>query len=81
MSFGERMLNAHFSKETKINDSFLEFEYLDCEKDFQDIMRDVRWNAKKNILAIQTVRSPNGLFGLQCYSSNADIPPEEIIQL
>ena len=32
-------------------------------------------------MAIQTVRSLNGLFGLQCYSSNTDINQEETMQL
>ena len=44
-------------------------------------MRDIRWNAERNILTIQTVRSLNGLFDLQCYSSNTDINQEETMQL
>ena len=58
-----------------------EFEYPDCEKDFQEIMRDIRWNAERNILAIQKVKSLNSLFGLRCYSFNADILQDEIMQL
>ena len=44
-------------------------------------MSDLCWNAERNILAIQTVRSLNGLFGLQSYSSITDINQEEKMQL
>ena len=67
--------------QTNNNGSILEFEYPDCEKDFQEIMRDIHWNAERNILAIQKVKSLNGLFGLRCYSFNTDILQDEIMQL
>ena len=47
----------------------------------QEIMRDIRWNAERNILAIQKVKSLNGLFGLRCYSFNADIPQDKMLQI
>ena len=81
LSTGEILLTMCFKNQTKSNGSILEFEYPDCEKDFQEIMRDIRWNVKRNIWAIQKVRSLNGLFGLRCYSSTADIPQDEIMQL
>ena len=80
-STGERMLNVYFKNQTYNRGSILEFEYPDCEKKIQDIKRDLCWNAKRNILAIQIARSLNSLFGLQCYSSNIDIHQEEIMQL
>ena len=81
MSTGERMLDVYFKNQINNKGSILEFEYPDCEKEIQDIIRDIRWNAERNILAIQTVRSLNGLFGLQCYSSITDINQEEKMQL
>ena len=44
-------------------------------------MRDLRWQAERNILAIQTVKSRNGLFGLRCFSFDTDIPRNEMLQL
>ena len=81
VSTGERLLAICFKNQTNINGSILEFEYPDCEKDFQEIMRDLHWKAERNILAIQKVKSLNGLFGLRCYSFNADIPRDEMLQL
>ena len=73
ISTGERILAVCFKKQTN-SDSILEFEYPDCEKDFQVILRDLRCQAERNILAIQTVKSLNGLFGLQCFSFDTDTP-------
>ena len=75
------MLAICFKKKTNIDGSILEFEYPDFEKDCQEVMRDLRCKAERNILAIQKVKSLNGLFGLRCYSFNADIPQGEIVQL
>ena len=47
----------------------------------QEIMSDLRWKAERNILAIQKVKSLNGLFGLRCYPFNTDILKDEIVQL
>ena len=47
----------------------------------EDIMKNLRLNVIRNILPIQKVKSLNGLFGLRCYSFNADIPQDEIVQL
>ena len=80
MSTGERLLAVCFKTQTN-NGSILELEYPDCEKDFQEIMRDLRWQAERNILAIQKVKRLNGLFGLQCYSFNTDILQDETMQL
>ena len=44
-------------------------------------MKDLCWNAEKNIWAIQKERSLNGIFGLRCYASNADIQQDEVLQL
>ena len=81
LSTGERLLAICFKNQTKNNGSILEFEYPDCEKDFQEIMRDIRWNTERNILDIQKVKSLNGLFGLRCYSFNTVILQDEIMQL
>ena len=62
-STGERLIAVCFKNQPN-NDSILEFEYPKHEKDFQEILRNLRWQAERNILAIQTVRSLNGLFGL-----------------
>ena len=80
LSTGERLLAVLFKNQTN-NGSILEFEYPDGEKDFQEILRDLRWQAERNILAIQTVKSLNGLFGLRCFSINAAIPQDEMLQL
>ena len=80
LSTGERMLSMCF-KNSKDNSRILEFDYPECEKDILEIMKDLRWNAERNVLAIQKVRSLNGLFGLQCYGSNADIHQDEVLQL
>ena len=80
ISTGERILAVCFKKQTN-SDSILEFEYPDCEKDFQVILRDLRCQAERNILAIQTVKSLNGLFGLQCFSFDTDTPRNEMLQL
>ena len=80
ISTGERILAVCFKKQTN-SDSILEFKYPDCENDIQEIMRDIFWNAERNTLAIQKVKSLNGLFGLRCYSFNADILQDEIMQL
>ena len=81
ISIGERMLIFGFKNTVNTNDSILEFEYPECEKEFQDIMKDLYWNAKRIILAIKNVRSLNGLFGLQCYSSDTNNQHEEIMHL
>ena len=73
LSTGERMLSMCF-KNSKENSRILEFDYPESEKDIQDIMKDLHWNAERNVLAIQKVRSLNGPFGLQHYGSNADTP-------
>ena len=80
LSTGERMLTMCF-KNSKDNSRILEFDYPECEKDILEIMKDLRWNAEKNIWAIQKVRSLNGLFGLRRYASNADIQQDEVLQL
>ena len=41
-SIGERMLDAYFKNQTFKNESIREFEFSDCEKEIQDIMRDIR---------------------------------------
>ena len=43
-------------------------------------MKDLRWNAEKNILAIQKVKSLNGLFGLRCFSFNTVTQRNEMLQ-
>ena len=68
-------------KSAKDNSRIIEFDYPECEKDILEIMKDLRWNAEKNIWAIQKVRSLNGLFGLRRYASNADIQQDEVLQL
>jgi len=68
-STGERLIAVCFKNQPN-TDSILEFEYPKHEKDFQEILRNLRWQAERNILAIQTVRSLNGLFGLRCFSFN-----------
>jgi len=79
LSTGEKMLNAYFKNQTNNNVSIFEFEYPNCMKEVQDIMRDICWNAERKNLAIKTVRNLNGL--LQCYSSITDINQEETIQV
>ena len=79
LSTGEKMLNAYFKNQTNNNVSIFEFEYPNCMKEVQDIMRDKCWNAERKNLAIKTVRNLNGL--LQCYSSITDINQEETIQV
>ena len=81
VSTGERLLAICFKNQTNINCSILEIEYPECEKHFQEIMRDLRWKAERNILALQNVKNLNGLFGLRCYSFNTVIPQDEIVQL
>ena len=68
LSTGERILAVCFKNQIN-NGSIIEFKYPDCEKDFQEIMRDLRWQAERNILAIHNVKSLNGLFGLRRFSS------------
>ena len=80
ISTGERLLAVCFKIQTN-NGSIVEFEYPDSEKDFQEIMRELRWQAERNILAIQNVKSLNGLFGLRRFSFKADIPRDEMLQL
>ena len=80
LSTGERMLSMCF-KNSKENSRILEFDYPESEKDIQEIMKDLHWNAERNVLAIQKVRSLNGLFGLQRYGSNADLTQDEVLQL
>ena len=80
LSTGDRMLSMCF-KNSIDNSRILEFDYPECEKDILEIMKDLCWNAERNVLAIQKVRSLNGLFGLQCYGSNADIHQDEVLQL
>ena len=60
LSTGERMFSMCF-KNSKDNSRILEFDDPKCEKDILEIMKDLRWNAEKNIWAIQKVRSLNGL--------------------
>ena len=43
--------------------------------------KDLRWDADRIILALKNVRSLNGLFGLQSYSSDTNNQHEEIMQL
>ena len=69
ISIGERMLIFGFKNTMNTINSILEFEYPECEKEFQDILKDLRWNGERILLALRNVRSLNGLFGLQCYSS------------
>ena len=80
LSTGERLLAVCFKNQTKNNGSILEFEHPDCKKDSQEIMSDIHWNAERKILAIQKMKSLNGLFGLQCYSFNTGILQDEIMQ-
>ena len=80
LSTGERSLAVCFKKQTN-NGSIPEFDYPDCKKDFQEIMRDLCWQAERNILAIQKVKSLNGIFDTQCFSFNADIIQDEMLQL
>ena len=75
------MLNIHFKNQTSITGCIIEFEYPYGEKTVQDIIRDMHQNAERNILAIQTVKSLPGPFGLQCYSSITDINEKETMQL
>ena len=58
LSNGERLLTVCFKNQTN-NSSILEFEYPNCEKNLQEIMRDLLWKAERTILAIQTVKSLN----------------------
>ena len=74
------MLNIHFKNQTSITGCIIEFEYPYGEKTVQDIIRDMHRNAERNILAIQTVKSLPGPFGLQCYSSITDINEKETMQ-
>ena len=60
--------------------SILEVKYPICEKDIQDIMKDLRLNADRNILAIQTERRLNDLIGVQCEPSNTESNQEESMQ-
>ena len=46
-------------KSSKDNSRIIEFNYPEFEKDILEIMKDLRWNAEKNILAIQIVKSVN----------------------
>ena len=52
LSTGEIMFTMCF-KSSKDNGRIIEFDYPECEKDILEIMKDLRWNAEKNILAIQ----------------------------
>ena len=78
-STGERLIAVCFKNQPN-TDSILEFEYPKHEKDFQEILRNLRWQAERNILAIQTVRSLNGLFGLRCFSFNTVTQRNEMLQ-
>ena len=73
VSIGEHMLDVFFKNQSLDGSSILEFEYPNCKKEIQDIMKDLRLNAKRNILALQTERSLNDLIGVQCYSLNFKI--------
>ena len=81
ISIGERMLIFGFKNNVNTVDSILEFGYPEWEKKIQDIMKDMHWNAERIILTIKNVRSLNGLFGLQYYSSDTNNQQEEIMQL
>ena len=80
VSLGEHMLDVFFKNQSFHGSSILEFEYPNCEKGIQDCMKDLRLNAERNILAIQTERSLNNLSGVQCYSSSTYFSQEEIMQ-
>ena len=43
-------------KSSKDNSRIIEFNYPEFEKDILEIMKDLRWNAEKNILAIQKLK-------------------------
>ena len=73
----ERMLEAYFKNQSFKGSSILEIKYPNCEKDIQGILRDLRLNADRNILAIQTERRLNNLISVQCYPSNTDSCHEE----
>ena len=62
LSTGERMLSMCF-KNSKDNSRILEFDSPKCDKDIIEIMKELCWFAERNVLAIQKVRSLNGLFG------------------
>ena len=81
VSISERMSISGFKNTVNTVDRILEFQYAKCKKEFQDIMKDLCWNTKRNTLAIKNVRSLNGLFGVQCYSSDSNNQHEEIMQL
>ena len=81
ISIRERMLIFGFKNMANTVDSILEFEYSKCKKECQDIMQDLCWNAERIILAIKNVRSLNGLFGLQCFSSYSNNQHKEIMHL
>ena len=68
VSIGERLLDVLLKNHYFNGNSIIEFKYPNCEKDIQDIMKDLRLNADRNILAIQTERSLNDLIDVQCCS-------------
>ena len=80
VSIGERMLDVYFKNQSFNANSFLEIKYPICKKDIQGILRDLRLNADRNILAIQTARRLNDLIGVQCYPSNTDSSQDDIMQ-
>ena len=53
VSIGERMLDVYFKNQSFNGNSILEVKYPICEKDIQGILRDVRLNTDRNILAIK----------------------------
>ena len=54
VSIRERMLDVLFKNQSLDGNSILEVKYRNCKKDIQHIMEDLRLNADRNILAIQT---------------------------
>ena len=75
--FGEHMLDVYFKNQSFNGNSILEVKYPICEKDIQRNLRDLRLNADRNILAIQTERRLNDLISVHCYPSNTDSCHEE----
>ena len=60
--------------------SILEVKYPNCKKDIQDIMKELRMHADRNIQAIQTERCLNDLISVQSNFSNTESNQEVNIQ-
>ena len=80
VSIKERMLDVLFKNKSLDGNCILEVKYPNCEKDIQEIMEDLRLNADRIILAIQTEKCLNDLIGVQRDHSNTEYIREDSLQ-